>query len=282
MKKTLAVIIASLMIISLCSCSKGSQEQTSSSSERSAVQTNAAESSNVSQTEVTSQPENSTSSVTELPPVETPEFNDTTDYTSTLAGKYLDVSKLTDKTKKDVIDVINSDSLYLNINGSLAIAKGISTDFAVTASKDGSLLYLCTTVLGKDSIILRNDDGIYRLNSADKTASLLQKGISESSDETSPVYSNDGLNKAISFITSIFGANELSFVKNGAEEYKGSALTYEEYKAGKAVIRLYSEGSTLKYITVDNNGNVSEITINALSPEAEPSLFVIPQDYKVK
>ncbi len=275
MKKTIAIVFTAILILSLCSCNKSEPSQASSVSEASVPQTAAISDSG------TPLPENP-EAVQKLPSVETPEFNDTSDYSSTLVGRYLDVSRLTDKTKKNAVDIVNGKTVYIDINGSLAVANGVSMDFSAVAAKDGSKLYMSTSVLGNDSTILRNDEGIYILDSSGKTATLLQKDMSENINKTSPIYNNEGLKNAVSFITSLFGPNELSFVSNGVEEFRGSAMTYEEYKAGDALIKLYYAGNTLRYISVDKNGAVSEIVINALSSTPESSLFDIPGDYTIK
>lgn len=276
MKRLLTVLAASLIVLSLCSCKNENSAQSSSSA--------ASSDSSISTTESYVSSENNTSESPEksLPSAEEPVFSDEKDYKDTLAGKYLDINKLTDKTKKNVVDIINGDTLSLILDGNIAAAQGISFNFSTTVSKDGSKLYLSTTAVGRTNTILRDDTAVYSLDDKTKTASLLQKLGEESSGEVSPFYKSDTVTRAVTIITAIFGSNELSFVNSGNEDYDGFVYYFEEYKSGSTLIKLLYDGNTLKYVIIDKDGSESLLTIERLSAVPDDSLLELPKDYKVE
>lgn len=276
MKRLLTVLAASLIVLSLCSCKNENSAQSSSSA--------ASSDSSISTTESYVSSENNTSESPEksLPSAEEPVFSDEKDYKDTLAGKYLDINKLTDKTKKNVVDIINGDTLSLILDGNIAAAQGISFNFSTTVSKDGSKLYLSTTAVGRTNTILRDDTAVYSLDDKTKTASLVQKLGEESSGEVSPFYKSDTVTRAVTIITAIFGSNELSFVNSGNEDYDGFVYYFEEYKSGSTLIKLLYDGNTLKYVIIDKDGSESLLTIERLSAVPDDSLLELPKDYKVE
>ncbi len=276
MKRLLTVLAASLIVLSLCSCKNENSAQSSSSA--------ASSDSSISTTESYVSSENNTYESPEksLPSAEEPVFSDEKDYKDTLAGKYLDINKLTDKTKKNVVDIINGDTLSLILDGNIAAAQGISFNFSTTVSKDGSKLYLSTTAVGRTNTILRDDTAVYSLDDKTKTASLLQKLGEESSGEVSPFYKSDTVTRAVTIITAIFGSNELSFVNSGNEDYDGFVYYFEEYKSGSTLIKLLYDGNTLKYVIIDKDGSESLLTIERLSAVPDDSLLELPKDYKVE
>ena len=261
MKKLLAILLSAITVLPLCSCARqGTAEQPSAASEGSATPAAVISEATVSQVSSASSTDDTE-----------PRFNDTTDYSGTLAARFADVGRLSDRTKKNAVDIINGDSFFIDVNGTLALPGGIAMEFGAAAARDGSRLYLRTNALGKESLVIRNDSGVYGVDTETNEAVAL-------SGELSPFYGNEVISNAMSLLGSIFGQDELSFVKGGSEEYEGSVLSLEEYKAGDTTIKLYYDGGSLKYACAENGGAVSEIKINALSAEPDPALFVLPAD----
>ena len=270
MKKLLIILFSALLMLSLCSCgSQSSAEQSLPVSEGQTAQTAVI-------TENTSQEESVPSSETDLSYDKTPEFSDTTDYSGTLAARFVDADRLSDRTKKNAVDIINGNAFYLDANGTLALPGGVSMEFSAAAARDGDKLFLHTSALGGESLIIRNDDGIYSIDTAEKKASLIKGG------DFSPFYSNEVISKAITYMSYVSGSGELSFVRGGSEEYQGSVLGFEEYKSGSSSIKLYYDNDTLKYITADSSGTVSQIEVNSLSSSPDPALFALPEGISVE
>ena len=264
MKRIITALLSALLTLSLCSCgSQNAAEQTSSVPESSAAQTAVI-------SESCAQKESSPSAKEEPSAYEEPRFSDTTDYSGTFAARFVDAGRLSDRTKKNAVDIINGNAFYIDADGTLSLPGGVSMEFSAAAAKDGEKLFLRTSAYGNDSLFIRNGDGIYSVDTSNDQASLIKDG------ELSPFYSNEVISTAFTCLSYLFGSSELSFVKGGSEEFEGSVLSFEEYKAGGSTIKLYYDGDTLKYVTAENSGAVSQVRINRLSAQPDPALFVLP------
>ncbi len=200
------------------------------------------------------------------------------DYSDSTFGKYIDLDKFSEKTKKNVIDVITGDTVTVRAKGRLVIAAGLGADFEAVLIRDGDCMRTELTAAGKRAVILRNEEGTYSLDEDSKTATPYPD---YSEDGLNPFYSNPAASVMISYLTSMFGMNEMKLTGTGQEEYSGSELSYEEYTAGSSVIRLYYDGDTLKSIGILKDGQQTGLDITELSPTADSGSFVIPGDYTV-
>ena len=283
MKKTVIALIAAMMILSMAACRNDKNTKSNSVPEGTST-ASASEQLSDAQSSITPESKDNSSSpsgsTAELPDAEEATFNSDKDYSGTVTGKFVDVSKLSDKTKTCVVDVLNGDTLTLDAEGKLAIAKGISIDFSANIRKDKENTSFHMIIAGQESAVIRNESGTYVIDNSSKTATLSK---AESSDENeSAFYTNPASGKVVSFIASLFGKEPLTYSKSGSEVFEGEALTYEEYTVGSIIIRLYYDGNTIKYASIDKSGAVSTVKVNTLTAKAEPDSFKIPEGYTIK
>ena len=261
-----------LLTVSACS----GKENTAKSPDNTGASSQTEQSSDA----VSSESSPSSDSNVSLPAVEEAAFNSDKDYSGTITSKFLDVSKLSDKTKSCVVDVLNGDKLTVNAEGKISIAKGITMDFTAAICKDGTNSSFNMNIAGQGINIIRNDKGTYLLDDENKTATLTKNDASDTNE--SAFYSNPAANKVVSFIAGIFGSDPITYVKSGAEVFEGEAMSYEEYAVGKTSIKLYYNGSTIKYPVIDKDGAVSSVKVNTLTASADPKSFTVPEEYTVK
>lgn len=283
MKKVCVIVLlaATLLLSAACSQKNNSSDKNSSTSPLSGTSSSASDISGTSSSEASvSEEEKTSSDSSTAPAIEDATFENSKDYSSNPVSKFVDVSKITDKTKADVLDVIGSSALTIKAEGSFTIAQGISVSFSAQISKDGSSSCFNLSLGGRESVVLKNEKGTYSLDTAKKTASLI-KSADASESATSAFYSNPASSQVLSYLASTFGQAPLTYVRNGEEEYKGASLSFEEYAVGDNSIKLYYDGHVLKYIVLDKKGVASTITVKELKAEADPSLLTIPSDYTI-
>lgn len=278
MKKLFCALLAVLAIMTASACSGNENKNTSASSVSPASGTEKISDVQSSTSDIKS--ETSSSSDVSMPDVEEATFNSTKDYSGTVVAKFLDVSKLSDKTKSCVVDVLTGDSMALDSEGSFSIAKGITMDFSAAVSKDGDKTSFNMNIAGQNFKVIRNESGTYVIDDSAKTATL--KNTGDTDEKESAFYSNPAAGKVVSFISGIFGSDPITYVKSSAEIYEGESLTCEEYAIGKTSIKLYYNGNIIRYATVDKDGAVSVVKINSLTSAPDPESFIIPEGYTVK
>ncbi len=274
MKKIICTLLAAMVLLTVSACS--GKENTAKSPDNTGASSQTEQSSDA----VSSESSPSSDSNVSLPAVEEAAFNSDKDYSGTITSKFLDVSKLSDKTKSCVVDVLNGDKLTVNAEGKISIAKGITMDFTAAICKDGTNSSFNMNIAGQGINIIRNDKGTYLLDDENKTATLTKNDASDTNE--SAFYSNPAANKVVSFIAGIFGSDPITYVKSGAEVFEGEAMSYEEYAVGKTSIKLYYNGSTIKYAVIDKDGAVSSVKVNTLTASADPKSFTVPEEYTVK
>ena len=274
MKKIICTLLAAMVLLTVSACS--GKENTAKSPDNTGASSQTEQSSDA----VSSESSPSSDSNVSLPAVEEAAFNSDKDYSGTITSKFLDVSKLSDKTKSCVVDVLNGDKLTVNAEGKISIAKGITMDFTAAICKDGTNSSFNMNIAGQGINIIRNDKGTYLLDDENKTATLTKNDASDTNE--SAFYSNPAANKVVSFIAGIFGSDPITYVKSGAEVFEGEAMSYEEYAVGKTSIKLYYNGSTIKYPVIDKDGAVSSVKVNTLTASADPKSFTVPEEYTVK
>lgn len=278
MKKTVCTLIAALLLLTASACAGKESKNTSANSISAASQTEMI--SDAESSALSSADENPLSSKTSLPDIEEATFNSTKDYSDNVTARFLDVNKFSDKTKSNVIDVLNGDTLTLDSEGKFSIAKGLTMNFTAAVSKDGTNTSFSMDIAGQSIRVIRNESGTYVLDENTKTAKLSKS--QDTNEKESAFYSNPASGKVVSFISGIFGSDPLTYVKTSAEVYEGESLTCEEYAVGKTAIKIYYDGSTIRYATVDKDGAVSSVKINKLTSVPDPESFKLPDGYTVE
>ncbi|MBQ9461809.1 MAG: hypothetical protein IJU51_07855 [Clostridia bacterium] len=278
MKKTVCTLIAALLLLTASACAGKESKNTSANSISTASQTEMI--SDAESSAFSSADENPLSSKTSHPDIEEATFNSTKDYSDTVTARFLDVNKFSDKTKSNVIDVLNGDTLTLDSEGKFSIAKGLTMNFTAAVSKDGTNTSFSMDIAGQSIRVIRNESGTYVLDENTKTAKLSKS--QDTNEKESAFYSNPASGKVVSFISGIFGSDPLTYVKTSAEVYEGESLTCEEYAVGKTAIKIYYDGSTIRYATVDKDGAVSSVKINKLTSVPDPESFKLPDGYTVE
>lgn len=273
MKKTIFAALLLLTLLLTTACGQKNSTADTQSQSTSAVSGDIS----LSTSDTDSQPSAETPSA--APAVEEATFNSTKDYTDTIVQRYVDVSKLTDKTKAQVVDILNGSTFYMDISGSVQLAKGLSSHFDGVMAKDGDNRYFRTVIAGQTTAILQNDSGTYSLDETAKTAHAVS---ADEASGTSAFYSNQGAMQMFSKVMSTFGQDPLTYVQNGTEAFEGTSCLFEEYAVGEAVIKLYYDGNTPKAITLTKGDFAVTVTVKALMPQADLALFQIPDGYTVQ
>ncbi len=260
MRKISILFVCAGLILSLAACSgqEGSGDADTSTE------------SSVSDTAVSSADgKTDTSAALSELSIEDATFDSDKDYSDSVVSKYLDVSVLTDKTKKDILDKLEGDKLTLDAEAKISLVKGMSIGFTATVAKDGENTYRKISVASQDSIIVKNKDGIFTVDEKKKTVEAVPDESGDDGEAEDSV-----TQQVISYLLSSFGFDKLEYKQNGAEEYNGEALTYEEYtSSGDISIKLYYNESTPKYIVSTKEELSSVITINTFDSTADSSLF---------
>ena len=268
-KTVFPLVLTMLVSLSACGGQSGQEEQSLPDDSSSAV---------VAEISAAEEDDSKTESSQEQSP-ESASDKEHNDYSVSPYSKYVNLDRLSDKTKTNVVDIITGNTMTVRAEGKLFIAAGLGADFNVFLSRDGDCMRLELSAAGKKAVILRNDSGTYSLDEDSKTAVLYSDYTEE---RINPFYSNPATKVMISYLTSMFGMNEINLSGSGQEEYSGASLSYEEYTAGNSVIRLYYDGNTLKNISIQKDGNQTELVVREISSSADSSSFVIPTDYTVK
>ncbi len=158
-------------------------------------------------------------------------------------------------------------------------------------------------IAGSNMDMLTNSDGIYFLNSNDKTAILTkveqQSSNAESSTDMSEVISSYGLTKDT--IKSAgegeekFGDNTYSYeaytinydpsALSGIAGLTGSIQLSSADESSKTqepiTLKLYFDGDSIKGCSIGNGENKVDINISKFETKADASLFTVPSDYTV-
>ena len=284
MKKSIfaALLGLTLLIATACGQKNDRTDTHASAADSTAAQTVNAE--NNSSAMSSAAPSDNSISVS-LPAVEEATFLSTKDYTYTLVQRYIDVHKLSDKTKQYVVDILNGDTVTIATSGTIQIAPGISTQFSGVMAANGDKRYLKTNIAGRNTVMLRNESGTYTLNEEQSVAQktdVSADNISDNTQKGSPFYQNQGAVQLFTSVMAGFGQDPLTYVQSGAEVFEGKPLTFEEYAVGSIAIKLYYDGNTLQYVTFDKGTLSSVITIHTLTDTADPALFQIPDGYTVQ
>ena len=158
MKKVCVIVLlaATLLLSAACSQKNNSSDKNSSTSPLSGTSSSASDISGTSSSEASvSEEEKTSSDSSTAPAIEDATFENSKDYSSNPVSKFVDVSKITDKTKADVLDVIGSSALTIKAEGSFTIAQGISVSFSAQISKDGSSSCFNLSLGGRESVVLK-------------------------------------------------------------------------------------------------------------------------------
>ena len=252
MKKICIAVLTGIMALSVCACSN--------------TEPASGESTEESQTSAVSQ---SDSSVYESSIPENP-----------IISKFIDTSKLDEKTRRNVIGVLSSDSVELSASGKLAITGGISIGFDVDIAKDGENVSIEAECAGKKIKTITNADGKYTIDDDKKTASLEKISNDETSEQT--LGGNKIIESLASYFTSSFGLDSIEYKGNGNEEYNGKVYDFEEYTFESGTIKAYYDGDTPVYfVSTTDSGKESVITVNKLNNNVDKEIFNVPSGYEV-
>ncbi len=246
MKKIFIAILIGVTVISAVSCSASDKDYISTSSE-------------LSQASDTADPSSSEK--------------------DSMIDNLVDVNQLGDKTKTNIIDVLENDSMDLSVNGKLTVTGGITVELNCTLAKSDNCLYFDLGLGDSHIKTIQNADGRYRVNDKDKTAVL--ENINE---ETSSFSSKDDklVKMVLSYISSALGLDDIHFKGTGNEEYNGQQYDFEEYSNSNGAVKVYFDHSVPQYIvSTKDSGQQSVITIHKLSKEPDSKLFIIPSDYQI-
>lgn len=253
------IIAASVLLLIASSGCKGNDSSNDASS-------------NVSVSEGTSQSvQESTSSA---------ESSSASEKGDSVLSKYINVSALSEKSRKTMGEFLNSDELTIEAEGSLAAAKGFNVNFTAKIVKDADKSFLKFNFMNTDYTTLRTKDGVYSIDDTKKTAVFtpMKTDIPETSDSS---VLESAKNALPSFKT--LDITALSFVKDGEEEYEGTSYFCENYLAGDFTLKLYyDKDNHIKYLTAEKDGLVSYMKFNTLTQTADKSLLEIPSDYTIK
>lgn len=199
----------------------------------------------------------------------------TKDRSSSSLNKYTDVTRLTERSAANVVDVLDGNKFTLEAEGEIAVFTGMSVPFSVVVSKEGKNVYQKLDLSGKVTEKLETEKGVYVLDESKKTATLEEK-------TDSPSMKDALTEKLISYVTSSFGLDKLVYMDCGEEEYKGEKLSYDEYEAGNRIVRIYYDDNTPKYFTSQKGTDTSVITIKRFSASADDSLLSVPSGYTIE
>ena len=263
MKKTAALLLTAILLFSAASCSQDSGGKSSSGSPEQSS-SNSTASSEASEEEIS---------------IADATFDYDKDYSDTLLAEYIEPKDITDKTKKDVLDVLTGEKMTLDVSGKLEISDGIYVSFSAALSKSGDDTYLKTEFGSDKSTVLKLGEDYYSLDDEKKTALIGTREDAENTVDTDPT-----ANKIMKYFTNAFSFDNVKQKKNGVATFKDEKLIYEEYTSGEkgdSTVRLYYDGSTLKYIVSTKDKLESVITINSITSEADDSLFKVPEDYRI-
>ena len=264
MRKLSILFICAGLLLSLAACSGQEDSSKAETSSDSSVN-NSTEAS----TDVSSEKTSDISAALSELSVEDATFDSDKDYSDAVVAKYIDVSVLTDKTKKDILDKLEGDKLTFSVDADISIAKGMSIGFSATVAKEGENNYRKISFASQDSITVKTQDGTFTVDEKNKTIKAVPDESNEESD-----YQDSVTKQIMSYLLSSFGFDKLEYKQNGAEEYNGEALTYEEYSSsGDITIKLYYNESTPRYIVSTNGDLSSVITINSFDSTVDSSLF---------
>lgn len=284
-KNILTALLLLTMLLSTAACTSNSgsaNPESADSTTHTASQpsVNASDTA-VSATDTSSAGESSPSAdetASSTPVLEEATFNSTKDYTDTIVQRYVDVSKLSDKTKENVVDIFNGNPFSADITGTVQLAKGLTTQFAAVMAKNGEQRYFRTEIAGQTTVLLQNAEGAYRLDEGTKTAVPFSV---EEQGGTSAFYSNQGAVEMFTRVIAAFGQEPLTYVRNSLATYEGNTCLCEEYAVGDAPIKLYYDGDTVKGMTLSKGDFVVNVTVNHLTASADAALFQLPQGYTV-
>ncbi len=277
MKQYISAILVCTLFLSLAACSgvnepAGSEELSVMSS---AALSESADSPASVQPSHASLP-SSASSVSD----EEATFDSQKDYSGTLISRFLDVSRLSDKTKQNIADVLCADAFSVSIKADIRLEETISTSLTITASADGINRYFSFDAAGNRNVYLVNSSGAYVLSPSDKTARRLSDGEKTAAGVLS-VADNPIVRQLLQSVLPDFGQAPLSFVQNGTELYREQPLDFEEYVLGRTSVKLYYDGNTPKYILLQKDSAKAELEFLSLRPDADPIFFSVPEDYTV-
>lgn len=280
MKRVFVFILTALIAVSLTACNKSEEKaEISNDNSVSTLYENSEQSEEISE-ELSEQSEKP-----EISQTDTSSSDD--NRASDLISMLVDKSKLSENTRKSVIDVLESDSFYMNIEGNIVIFGAVTSNFDVEIAKSNNNTLEIVALGNQKMKFITNEKGTYTVDDKKKTAILTvpaknNENSVKNSDNDSYT-SNELANKIISYFASSLGLDSVKFKQSGNEEYEGKKYDFDEYTSDKADIKLYFDNSSLKYIvSTDKKDKQSVIKFNSLSSSPDSSLFEIPNDYTIR
>ncbi len=299
MKKIFAILLASVMTLSLAACSVGSEES-SQTPESSIVSSSAAESSE-STSEASKEKEESSKA----------ESSEKTDSEATKEiEKALDEMKEKSGPKvQNLIDVLKSDELTMTLTMTRKMKETESEASKKTASdaptalrivKSGEKSLRFTVAVGLMSLdVLTNEEGTYYLNSTSKKAAKIGTDSSSMDSKTlmssmtammGGTGSSIDIDQAMDDIKDQGSQSKMNYLGSSEESYEGQTLTVEKYEVNskdtegkdvKVEYKVWFDGDDVKYLTASAEEGEMTVTFNELSNTADASLLVVPDDYTI-